>query len=258
MTRNFFDVLGIHDSDVEHPLPNAWAVLKASWRLTRTNLPTFGYLIIVPITTLAIAVTFAHGQAPGAPHSTLFTLGWLLLIVTVLLTAVTVPALSYVRLESVRKQHVSYGDALKKGMALFLPWWLLEVLMVAMVAGGLVLVIFPGLYVLRRYVLARYILIDRNTRVLEALRESARMTEPYSGSMWNTVLLLAIAPIAFVLLPGVFGLIALLVMFVWNMCGTALRYNQINNKELKEFAPKEKKHIKKKSSKSSQRTKKKS
>jgi uncharacterized membrane protein len=256
MSRNLFDLLGVTDADVEHPLPNAWAVLKSSWKLTRINLVTFGYLILVPITTLVIAVTFAHTQTSTTAHGALFSLGWLILVVTFILTAITVPALSYTRLESVRKQHVTYIDALKKGVSLFLRWWLLEALMVFMVAGGLILIVFPGLYLLRRYVLARYVLVDRNVGVMEALHESARISRPYNGAMWSTVTLLALSPIAFVLLPGAIGLLVLLVMFVWNMCGTALRYNQIVRKETKALAPKEKKHPKK--AKATQRTKKKS
>lgn len=231
-------------------LPSAWALLKPSWKLTLLNWQTFVYLIFLPLTMLSAAVTFAHSKSN---HQFFFVLGWIVLVATLGLLLVTMPALSYARLQTVRKRKVSYSEALTKGISTFLPWWSIEIMLVVLVGGGSLLVLIPGVYMLKRYVLARYIVVDKNVKALEAMQESAQLSTTYGSAMWSTAVLLFAVPIAFILIPGFLGPVILIGMFLWNMSGTALRYEQIVRKEVKKIAPKEKKHSSK-----NQRTKKKS
>ncbi len=52
---------------------------------------------------------------------------------------------------------------------------------------GLILLIIPGLIMIRRYFLAPYVMIDTKCGIKEAMERSAAMTKPYSGSIWGII-----------------------------------------------------------------------
>lgn len=52
---------------------------------------------------------------------------------------------------------------------------------------GLILLIVPGLIVIRRYFLAPYVMIDKDLSISEAMRESARLTKINTGAIWGII-----------------------------------------------------------------------
>jgi len=52
---------------------------------------------------------------------------------------------------------------------------------------GLILLIVPGLIMIRRYFLAPYVMLDKNTSIKESMELSASMTKPYAGSVWGVI-----------------------------------------------------------------------
>ncbi len=56
-----------------------------------------------------------------------------------------------------------------------------------MVVCGLILLIVPGLIILRRYIMAPFVLIDQDLSISAALEESARLSKPYSGAIWGII-----------------------------------------------------------------------
>lgn len=60
------------------------------------------------------------------------------------------------------------------------------ILYILIVAGGLLLLIVPGIYWAIRFGFYGYLIVDRNTRVMESLKKSAEITK---GSVWHLFLL---------------------------------------------------------------------
>lgn len=213
--------------NVPVPLPGAWSLLKPSWKATRTNLVTFGYLILVPLTLTAAAEGFVAGHTTRAIHSILLVLGWITLIAAILLWSVSIPAISYVRLLSIRGTKIGYIESLKKGIFVFYRWWVLQLLLSLIVVAGFLLLIVPGFFMLHRFVLSRYVLLDQDLKPIDALRESARLAKTNSPALWSTTLLLTAIVAAYTLLPMGLGVLVWVVMSLWNMCGTVLRYEEL-------------------------------
>jgi hypothetical protein len=85
---------------------------------------------------------------------------------------------------------------------------LLCVMMMAIVCGGLLLFIIPGLYWFVRFSYAPYILVDTKCSAVEALRRSYRMTKDY---FWE---LFAFAVIWFTIMSSAAGLFSTPIMIM--------------------------------------------
>jgi uncharacterized membrane protein len=55
------------------------------------------------------------------------------------------------------------------------------------VVVGLILLIVPGLIMLRRYFLAPYVMLDKKCSIKEAMDTSAEISKPYSGYVWGVI-----------------------------------------------------------------------
>src|SRR5690606_38409716 len=56
-----------------------------------------------------------------------------------------------------------------------------------LIVGGLILLVIPGLIVIRRYFLVPYIMIEKDLPILKAMERSAKLTKPYSWSIWGII-----------------------------------------------------------------------
>jgi uncharacterized membrane protein len=90
---------------------------------------------------------------------------------------------------------------------------------------GFVLLIVPGLIMIRRYYLAPYVMLDKNCGIREAMDRSAAISKPYSGYVWGII--------GVAILIGLIGIIPLvgsLIAFVMGMfysVAPALRYQEL-------------------------------
>lgn len=70
-------------------------------------------------------------------------------------------------------------------------YWLrlfgLYVLIFLSIIGGLILLIIPGIIMIRRYFLSPYLMIDKDLPIGEAMRRSAELSKPYSGAIWGVI-----------------------------------------------------------------------
>jgi hypothetical protein len=55
------------------------------------------------------------------------------------------------------------------------------------ISVGFVLLIVPGLIMIRRYFLAPFIMLDKGTSIQKSMVLSAAMSKPYSGSIWGII-----------------------------------------------------------------------
>lgn len=90
---------------------------------------------------------------------------------------------------------------------------------------GFILLIIPGLIMLRRYFLAPFVMIDKNCGITEAMERSAAMTKPYSGSVWGIIGVMFLIGIISIV-PYIGGLASLILGMLF-VCAPALRYQQL-------------------------------
>lgn len=90
---------------------------------------------------------------------------------------------------------------------------------------GFILLIIPGLIMLRRYFLAPYVMIDKNCGIREAMDRSAAISKPHSGYIWGIV-----GVTILISMIGIIPLIGSIVAFVMGMfysVAPALRYQEL-------------------------------
>lgn len=90
---------------------------------------------------------------------------------------------------------------------------------------GLILLIVPGLIMIRRYFLAPYIMIDKNCSITEAMEHSAAMSKPFSGAIWGVLGVMFLFGVAGVI-PFIGSLIAFVLGSLYSVA-PALRYQQL-------------------------------
>jgi len=99
-----------------------------------------------------------------------------------------------------------------------------------MIFIGFIALIVPGFIFIRRYFLAPYVMIDQDLSIGAAMKESARISKPHSGSVWGLVgvtLVLSLPSIV-----PVFGWVVSFALTSLYAVAPALRYQ-----ELKKLAP---------------------
>ena len=82
--------------------------------------------------------------------------------------------------------------------------------------------IVPGLFILKRYYLAAYYLIDEDLDITEAMRRSAADSKRYSSAVWG--ILGAQLLFAACLIIPILGFIAALVLLAMYANAPAIRY----------------------------------
>lgn len=90
---------------------------------------------------------------------------------------------------------------------------------------GFILLIIPGFIVLRRYSMAPYIMMEKNTGIKESMRVSADMTKPYSGSVYSIIGVTIL--IAFTFYIPVIGWLVSFILGMLYSIAFALRYQQL-------------------------------
>lgn len=95
---------------------------------------------------------------------------------------------------------------------------------------GLILLIIPGLIILRRYFLAPYVLIDKNCGITEAMQRSADMSKNHTGSIWRILGVMFLISLANVI-PFIGGLIAFILGALYSVA-PAIRYEELKKTRL--------------------------
>jgi len=87
------------------------------------------------------------------------------------------------------------------------------------------LLIVPGVIAIRRYFLAPYLMLDKDLSIREAMKQSAALSKPYSGSIWGII-----GVIVLLSLPSIIPVIGWAVSFVLMLLysvAPALRYQEL-------------------------------
>jgi len=219
------------DKDINSPdLPGAFELLKPSWQAISLNFITLVEFIIIPIMlSLLSSILTVHRLSNGmiaTNHG--FTAQWYYLNgLSTGISLLLAPGLSYTLLQGAKGQRIDFWPALKTGIKFF--WRFLGVLICSgfLIIVGLILLIIPGLFMLRRYYLAPYYLLDRNLGVFETLRICKEESVKCGNAVWS-VLFAQILFVAILIIP-ILGWIAGAILSVMYYNAPAIRYEQITS-----------------------------
>lgn len=189
-------------------------LLKPSAKALYLNIGTFLGLFAI---TLVFNI-FSNFSESGSSTKTFFD------ILGFIASVIIAPAFVIAQLQSAKGKQVEIADVIKKGLPLIIRVFLLQLVTLFIVIGGLILLIVPGVFAAQRLLLAQYFLVDQDLSVDDAIKQSFEKTSKFSGPVWgivgvNLIYLLLIFTIF--LIPVSIGLI------IAYMIAPAIRYFEI-------------------------------
>ena len=198
-------------------LPGAFTLFRPSWEAVRINLVTFMELILVPLLFVLVG--------PIIKHLT----GDLLVFVGEVLAIILSPAVYVTQLKSVRGKTIDFSEAVKEGLRWFWRFAGLIICMSVVIGVGFVLLIVPGIFMLRRYILSPYYLLDRDMKIFDAMKASAADSKEFSQAIWGVIgveVLLGAVLLVLQAVLGAFYIFGLILYYVY-YCAPAVRYLEI-------------------------------
>lgn len=197
------------------------AVLKEGWELTKVNI---GFLVVYQIILYAVAFLLG-GNEGGWKMATLHLLGFVIVVLgkmglyqsVLMMTTGNKPGF----------------DQFYKNWPQFLSWIVANFLFAVMFGVGLILLIVPGCYVLARYGLFPFFILDKNLGPLESLKEAGDATE---GIRWQ-MFLLFLACVGLNILGMIFFLIGLLITVPVTLLALAVVYRRLTGQAKNSIQP---------------------
>ena len=113
-----------------------------------------------------------------------------------------------------------WGVVKDRGWRLFGLYIVMSVLIVV----GLILLIIPGLILIRRFFFAPYVMIDKNTGIKDSLNESAALSKLNTGAVWAVIGVMLLIGLANII-PIIGGLASFAFGSLYSVA-PALRYQQ--------------------------------
>lgn len=168
----------------------SWDLFKPSVNLVREHYVSVIYLFLLP--SLVAALGSLLLGTPKVDHGSIIltasqVTGLLLLLASVIWQIINIGPLTYFQLRAADGKTDSLGDYYRVGLRYDLRLVAYYIIFGFLAILGLILFIIPGLYVIRRYFLGNYYLVDGNLRFSDALKRSAERSKPYSGAIWGVI-----------------------------------------------------------------------
>jgi uncharacterized membrane protein len=223
------------------PLPiSSLDLFDISSSAVRENLSPFVILNLLPATIMLGSAIFnsrhvgransfsAFGAVSGLPTYAVSTLAGvgIAIFVAVLIASLFIRVMLYgLQLQAAKSKKPDLATLWEIAKKYWLRMLGLNLVVGFLILGGLLLLVVPGLIMLRRYFLAPYVLIDKDVSISEAMRISAKISKPYSGSVWGILgvsLLLSLPSF----IPFIGGIISLILAVLYSVA-PALRYEEL-------------------------------
>jgi hypothetical protein len=157
-------------------------LLKKSWKAYKANAKTFALILVIPvILELIIKYIIISVLKPGSldnmsysfPFYAILLIGFLLVYIPILFWSNT--ALYLCIVEKVSEWKSSYHKAINK----IIPFFLINLLIVLLVSGGLVLLIIPGIILYVWLSFAPFVYFEQNKGGFNALAKSKEYVKGY-------------------------------------------------------------------------------
>lgn len=152
-----------------------------------------------------------------------FSLLWLVLTIIVGTAAQVMSQAA--QLQAAENQHLDFHNLWQ--VVRRMGWRLLGlyIVMSLIFFVGLLLFIIPGLFMIRRYMLAPYVMIEKNAGIGESLARSAELSKRNTGSVWGLMGVMLL--IGLVNIIPYFGGLAAFILGCLYSVAPALRYQQL-------------------------------
>ncbi|MDB5164052.1 MAG: hypothetical protein JWS12_670 [Candidatus Saccharibacteria bacterium] len=183
-------------------LTGAFDLFSKSTEVVKRNLTLFAILYAIPFLTLIGRFGLhpssrrtsdrfsASGGIAGLPTSAivgLVSFGFLISVALIVLSFF-IRAMTYsLELEGAQNKTPSFKYVFDKASRYWVRLIGLMIIVGVMALVGFILLIVPGLIVIRRYFLAPYLLIDKDLTITEAMQQSAELTKPYASTIWTII-----------------------------------------------------------------------
>lgn len=219
---------------------SAFDLFNKSWEVVQRNLKNFIILSILPIISALASMmrddTDKNQDFKGWEGFSGITgvemAGWvsagIIAVLLVIVVSLIVQTMSHaLELEGAKGKTPTLNHLWELGKKFWLRMFGLYIIWGLMIVGGLLLLIIPGFIVIRRYIFAPYILIEKDLPILKAMEESANLSKPYSWSIYAIVgvsILLSLTGI----IPVIGSLISLALTVAYSVA-PALRYEELKS-----------------------------
>lgn len=210
--------------------PGIFSLHKESWEALKRCFVTIVTLGIIPIVIFfvlgvmgGILGTVTGGQSETEPGLiVLLMVGGLIGVIAAIYVS---PAITYAQIQAVRGKKVSVKEAFEYGKPLVGQFFIMSILVGIVILVGFILLIVPGLFMLRRYILTSYHLVDKKLSATEAMKVAHETAKKYNGVHWGIIgLQLVIQLVSYIPLVG--WLVSLVMSVVYYLAPT-VRYEQV-------------------------------
>lgn len=211
-------------ADTQPAMTGSWQLLPRGIVLLRQNAEQIIVLVLLPTLTIQLGAILLGRQ---------FWLGLAVYGIGLAWTLVNTPVLYHFSINAARGKTMLAGEAYRQGLRFFGRVVVYELVFGVLVFVGLVLLIVPGLVLLRRYILGPYFIVDQDLAILNAAQASAARTAPIAGVIWATLGVMACVMVVAAIVSLVLGVVPALATLATTLVSLAgifilpLRYVEI-------------------------------
>jgi uncharacterized membrane protein len=228
------------ESETKSPkgLKSAFGLFLESKDLVMKNLVPFAVLAAIPFFLSLAGEAGSAGSKFGANGLEFTTSAWswrragavTILGLAALVISFIVQAMLYVlALQTADGKKPSLDEIYTVTKKFIFRIFALSLIVGLTIGVGLVLLIVPGLIFIRRYYLSPYVLIDRDLSWSGAMKKSAELSKPYSGSIWGLIVLSVVLSL-FGIIPVIGTAVAAILGMLFSVA-PALRYRELQKIE---------------------------
>jgi hypothetical protein len=184
------------------------SAIKFGWEIAKKKIKFF-----IPLLILVFGVSFLFDYLSDVEKKESFLISFLLTIIGVAFSAIFSLGLIKISLKICDEEKPKFSDLFSQ-YRLFFRYFFASVLEGLITLFGFILLIIPGIILSIRLGFFDYLIVDKNSRIIESLKKSWEITR---GNTWNLFL--------FYLLLGlinVLGFLALIVGLFWSIPTTML------------------------------------
>jgi hypothetical protein len=205
-------------------LSPSWSLVSKNIELLRLRVEQVTIIFILPALAFGLGdILLSSHKIAGLFISFIGGIWWIL----------SIGASYFLQVSATKGKLISSVDCYKNSWKYIVRIIIFTFIFTIMVIAGLILLIIPGLIIIRRYILTPYYIVDQNLPIRKAMDLSSDQTKPVSGYVWGTIgvvftleIIIVIVSMFFVAIPGATTIISTLLSPVFFFL-FAIRYREI-------------------------------
>ena len=180
----------------------ATAALTPSWSFVSKNLELLRQRIEQIVLIIILPTLFIDLGSILMP--TRSALGWTILALGIAWWLFNIGASYYLQISAAKEKIVSTADCYRKSWQYISRVIAFTIFFSVIVFVGFLLLIIPGVLLVRRYVLTPYYIVDKNMSIRQAMAQSAKQTKPVAGYVWGTLGVIVVLLLVITLISSIF------------------------------------------------------